>query len=148
MALAIVLIAAVPEKDRKVASQVKKLEGMPIVSVAPSKSLWTIEKKLNNFHWLLVEGFCLTTGESSRYKEAAAECSKVPQMAKQSARKAVKAPFRVSVVLAESEYDRLAKMATSAERSMSWLGRYAIRRLLKDHEGGQIPLPLQITNGA
>jgi hypothetical protein len=56
-------------------------------------------------------------------------------------------PLRVSVVLEKDEYDRLCSMAELSERSMSWLGRYAIRRLLKEHEGGQIPLPLQIVNG-
>jgi hypothetical protein len=38
----------------------------------------------------------------------------------------------------------LAKMAEGTERSMSWLGRYAIRRLLAEQEGQQLPLRLEI----
>jgi predicted transcriptional regulator len=56
----------------------------------------------------------------------------------------MKAPPRVSVVLTSEEYARLGRMAETAERSMSWLGRYAIRRLLEEHEGRQLPLRLEM----
>jgi len=52
-------------------------------------------------------------------------------------------PLRISVVLTTEEYDRLAKMASTAERSMSWLGRYAIRKLLEDNQSRQLPLDLE-----
>lgn len=55
-----------------------------------------------------------------------------------------KATTRVSVVLSGQEYARLADVARSSERSMSWLGRYALRRLLQQHEGGQLPLQLEM----
>lgn len=51
---------------------------------------------------------------------------------------------RVSVVLAGEEYNRLRLMGEATERSMSWLSRYAVRRLLKDHEGRQLPLRLEM----
>lgn len=60
-------------------------------------------------------------------------------------KKAKKRLLRVSVVLPPSEHEALAKMASEADRSMSWLGRYAIRRLLEQHEGGQLPLELKMS---
>jgi predicted transcriptional regulator len=59
-------------------------------------------------------------------------------------KKKPKKPTRVSVVLTDEEYARLGKMAATAERSRSWLGRYAIRRFLEEHEGRQLPLHLEI----
>lgn len=53
-------------------------------------------------------------------------------------------PRRVSVVLTDEEYARMTQMARARERSMSWLGRYAVRRLLDEYEGGQLPLQLDI----
>lgn len=55
--------------------------------------------------------------------------------------------LRVSVVLEPGEHEALAKMATETDRSMSWLGRYAIRRLLEQREGGQLPLELKMSEG-
>lgn len=49
------------------------------------------------------------------------------------------------MVLTDDEYQRLGKMAWTTERSLSWLGRYAIRRFLEEHEGRQLPLHLEIT---
>ena len=52
-------------------------------------------------------------------------------------------PLRVSVVLTEAEYSRLGELATNTERSMSWLGRYAIRKLLEENQVRQLPLRLE-----
>jgi hypothetical protein len=51
-----------------------------------------------------------------------------------------KKPPRVSVLLSGSEYTQLEQMATKADRSMSWLGRYAVRRLLDEYAEKQLPL--------
>jgi predicted transcriptional regulator len=48
------------------------------------------------------------------------------------------------MVLTDEEYARMTQMARARERSMSWLGRYAVRRLLDEYEGGQLPLQLDI----
>jgi hypothetical protein len=55
-----------------------------------------------------------------------------------------KKPPRVSVLLSSPEYTQLEKMATKSERSMSWLGRYAVRRLLDDYAEKQLPLSLEM----
>lgn len=60
-------------------------------------------------------------------------------------KKTAKKPTRVSVVLTREEYERLGKIAATTERSLSWLGRYAIRRFLEEHEGRQLPLHLEMT---
>lgn len=52
--------------------------------------------------------------------------------------------WRVSVSLTSEEYSQLARLADRTERSMSWLSRYAVRRLLQQHESGQLALPLEI----
>jgi ribbon-helix-helix CopG family protein len=58
-------------------------------------------------------------------------------------RKAKKSP-RVSVVLTAKEYGELEKIANTSERSMSWLGRYAVRRLLEEYQEKQLPLNLEL----
>lgn len=55
-----------------------------------------------------------------------------------------KKPPRVSVLLSSPEYTQLEKMATKTERSMSWLGRYAVRRLLNEFAEKQLPLNLEM----
>jgi len=51
---------------------------------------------------------------------------------------------RLSIALTEGEYEQLARVAKSTERSMSWLGRYALRKLLRDYETQQLALPLEL----
>jgi len=63
---------------------------------------------------------------------------------KKSPKKRRRRLLRVSVVLAAREHERLAEMAKKTERSMSWLGRYGVRRLLEDYETRQLSLPLEI----
>jgi len=63
-------------------------------------------------------------------------------MAKKSAKKK---PPRVSVLLSSPEYTQLEKMATKSERSMSWLGRYAVRRLLEEYAEKQLPLSFEMS---
>jgi len=58
-----------------------------------------------------------------------------------------KKPPRVSVLLTLKEYGDLEKMANANERSMSWLGRYAVRRLLEEYQDRQLPLDLEIPKG-
>jgi len=52
-----------------------------------------------------------------------------------------KAP-RISIVLSKDEARKLNAVAEQTERSLSWLGRYAVRRFLEAYEGGQLELPL------
>ena len=72
----------------------------------------------------------------------------MPQLKRRTPTKPRKKLRRVSVVLTEGEYARLTQMAASSDRSMSWLGRYAIRKLLEEHEGRQLPLGLEMPEGA
>jgi hypothetical protein len=51
-----------------------------------------------------------------------------------------KKPPRVSIALTLIEYEKLEKLANTTERSMSWVGRYAVRRFLEEHDGKQLPL--------
>lgn len=55
--------------------------------------------------------------------------------------------WRVSVVLTGEEYSQLSRLAGQTERSMSWLSRYAVRRLLQQHDQGQLDLPLDSPAG-
>lgn len=71
----------------------------------------------------------------------------MPHMKRRAAKKARTRPLRVSVVLAPSEHEALSRMASETDRSMSWLGRYAIRRLLEQREGHQLPLELDMPRG-
>ena len=50
---------------------------------------------------------------------------------------------RVSVLLSQEEYKQLAHMSVEVDRSLSWLSRLAVRRLLDAYKGGQLPLPLE-----
>jgi hypothetical protein len=68
----------------------------------------------------------------------------VTQLTPKASKKGPKGPLRVSVALTKDEYRRLGEVATTTERSISWLGRYAIRRLLEEHEGRQLPLRLEM----
>lgn len=58
-----------------------------------------------------------------------------------------KKPPRVSVVLTPKEYADLEKMASASERSMSWIGRYAVRKLLEEYQDRQIPLHFEMPKG-
>lgn len=69
-------------------------------------------------------------------------------MKRRTAKKARKRLLRVSVVLAPSEHEALSRIADETDRSMSWLGRYAIRRLIEQREGGQLPLGLEMQKEA
>ncbi len=42
------------------------------------------------------------------------------------------------------EHKDLAEIAVTTDRSLSWLGRYAIRRLIDDYEGRQLRLHLEM----
>lgn len=70
----------------------------------------------------------------------------MPQIAAHKRKGEKKVP-RVSVLLAPGEYGRLEEMAAKSERSMSWLGRYAVRRLLKEYEERQLPLRFEMPEG-
>jgi hypothetical protein len=72
----------------------------------------------------------------------------MPQLKRRASKKPPSKPLRVSVVLERDEYDRLSSMAEKSERSMSWLGRYAIRKLLQEHAERQLPLRLEIPGEA
>jgi predicted transcriptional regulator len=62
-------------------------------------------------------------------------------MAQEKTSKKQKSP-RVSVTLNKHDSSRLDRLAQETERSRSWLGNYAIRKLLDDHKDGQLELPL------
>lgn len=47
-------------------------------------------------------------------------------------------------MLKNEEYQRFAQIAKENDRSLSWLGAYAVRRLLEAHDAGQLPLPLEV----
>ncbi len=49
---------------------------------------------------------------------------------------------RVSVTLSGEESARLDALAQKSKLTHSWLGRYAIRRLLEAYGAGQLELPL------
>jgi metal-responsive CopG/Arc/MetJ family transcriptional regulator len=60
---------------------------------------------------------------------------------KRSKRASKKSP-RVSVTLTKEDSERLDRLAQKAQRSRSWLGNEAIRRLLNAYDAGQLELPL------
>jgi metal-responsive CopG/Arc/MetJ family transcriptional regulator len=60
---------------------------------------------------------------------------------KRSKRATTKSP-RVSVTLSEDESAKLDALSKTSKLTRSWLGRYAIRRLLDAHGAGQLDLPL------
>lgn len=80
-----------------------------------------------------------------QHETCAALCCRVPPLKRKPARKVRRKGRRVSVVLTGDEYNRLRGMGTITERSMSWLARYAVRRLLEEYERRQLPLPLEMT---
>lgn len=49
---------------------------------------------------------------------------------------------RVSVTLSEDESAKLDALSSTSKLTRSWLGRYAIRRLLDAYSAGQLDLPL------
>lgn len=59
-------------------------------------------------------------------------------------RKTAGKPPRISVLLTPEEYTNLETLATVTERSMSWLGRYAVRKLLNEYADKQLPLHLDM----
>lgn len=62
-------------------------------------------------------------------------------MMKQSKRASQKSP-RVSVTLSSDESLKLDSLANKSKLTRSWLGRYAISRLLEAYAAGQLELPL------
>lgn len=60
---------------------------------------------------------------------------------KRSKRASNKSP-RVSVTLSEEESLKLDLLASKSKLTRSWLGRYAISRLLDAYSAGQLELPL------
>jgi len=62
-------------------------------------------------------------------------------------RKPSKKASRVSVMLTPNEYAQLEKLANASERSMSWLGRFAVRKLLEYHVDKQLPLHFEMPKG-
>jgi len=71
----------------------------------------------------------------------AAPC-RISSMAKSSSSALHKKSPRVSVTLSKDESSRLDALANQSNLARSWLGRYAIQRLLNAYEGGQLKLPL------
>lgn len=68
-------------------------------------------------------------------------------MAQSAVMRKTKKPPRVSVLLTPKEYGNLEKMANASERSMSWLGRYAVRKLIEEYEDRQLPLHFEMPKG-
>ena len=64
-----------------------------------------------------------------------------PCLMERSKRARKKSP-RVSVTLSREESTRLDALASHSKLARSWLGRYAIRRLLDAYNAGQLELPL------
>jgi hypothetical protein len=72
-------------------------------------------------------------------QHGAARCG--THIMKRSKRASKKSP-RVSVTLSEEESAKLDAFSNTSKLTRSWLGRYAIRRLLEAYSAGQLELPL------
>ena len=49
-------------------------------------------------------------------------------------------------MLSKDEHDSLVQIAAKTDRSMSWLGRYAIKRLIEHYRERQLPLEIEIAS--
>lgn len=76
--------------------------------------------------------------EAYNLPHAAAPCGTVMKRSKRTAKKSP----RVSVTLSQKESMELDALSSKSKLTRSWLGRYAIRRLLEAYGAGQLELPL------